>query len=80
MGLMNIAMLFFSGGISSMIHPPSYTQDVVMPQLHRVVDLRLPEPGLFVPGGEDLDGHALPHPRPPPHLPIAAFACKEAGG
>lgn len=48
-----------------------------MPQLHRVVDLGLPEPGLFVPGGEDLDGDALPHPRPPPHFPIAAFACKE---
>lgn len=79
LGMMDIARLLFLG-IYTMIHSLPYTQYVVMAQLHRVVDLRLPEPGLFVPGGEDLDGHALPHPRPPPHFPIAALACEEAGG
>lgn len=49
-----------------------------MSQLHCVVDLRLSEPGLLVPGGEDLDSHALPHPGSPPHLPIPAFAWKQS--
>lgn len=54
----------------------SRTQYVVMSELHCVVDLRLSEPGLFIPWGEDLDGHILPHPGAPPHLPIPAFTCK----
>lgn len=54
------------------------TQYVVMSELHCVVDFRLSEPRLFIPGGEDLDGHILPHPGAPPHLRIPAFACKQS--
>lgn len=46
--VMHVAILLFRE-IYSMIHWLSRTQDVVMPQLHCVVDLRLPEPGLLVP-------------------------------
>lgn len=45
-----------------------------MPEQHRVVDLRLTEPRLLVPGGEDLHGHVLPVPDATPHLPVAPFA------
>ena len=44
-----------------------------MSELDSVVDLGLPEPRLFIPGGEDLHGHALSHPGAPPHLSIPPF-------
>lgn len=44
-----------------------------MAQLHCIVDLCLSEPGLLVPGGENLDSHTLPHPCAPPHFTISAF-------
>lgn len=50
-----------------------------MAQLHSIVDLRLSEPGLLIPGGEYLDSYTLPHPRPPPHLTIPAFTWKQSG-
>lgn len=62
-------------GVRSFTDICSRTQYVVMPELYRVVDLCLSEPRLFIPWGEDLDGHILPHPGAPPHLPIPAFAC-----
>lgn len=45
-----------------------------MSEQHCVVDLRLPEPGLFIPRGEDLDGHTLAMPQAPPYLTIAALS------
>ncbi|DAA30010.1 TPA: hypothetical protein BOS_5038 [Bos taurus] len=48
--------------------------DVVVSEQHCVVDLSLPEPGLFISGGEDLDGYALTMPQAPPHLTIAALS------
>ena len=53
------------------------TQDVVVSQLHGVVNLCLSEPGLLVSGGEDLHSHTLPHPGSPPHLPIPAFTWRQ---
>ena len=45
-----------------------------MSEQHCVVDLSLPEPGLFISGGEDLDRYALTMPQAPPHLAIAALS------
>ena len=53
-----------------MLYPCFATQDVVVSELDSVVDLCLPKPGLFIPGGEDLHGHTLSHPGAPPHLSI----------
>lgn len=48
-------------------------QDVLVSQHDSLVDLGLPEPGALLAGGEDLHGHFLPTPLPPPHLPEAAL-------
>ena len=45
-----------------------------MSEQHRVVDLSLPEPGLLISGGEDLDRYALTMPQAPPHLAVAALS------
>ena len=58
-----------------MLYPCFATQDVVVSELDSVVDLCLPEPGLLIPGGEDLDGHALALPLAAPHLAVAPFTC-----
>lgn len=50
-----------------------------MPEEDGVVDLRLAEPRLLVPGGEDLHGHVLPVPHASPHLTVAPFACHGHG-
>ena len=49
------------------------TQDVFMPQQHRVVDLSLSEPGLLVSGRENLDCNVLSLPLTPPHFTITAL-------
>lgn len=51
--------------------PP--TQDVLVSQQHRVVDLRLSEPGLLVSGRENLDCNVLSLPLTPPHFTITAL-------
>uniref|UniRef100_G1PYQ4 Uncharacterized protein n=1 Tax=Myotis lucifugus TaxID=59463 RepID=G1PYQ4_MYOLU len=48
--------------------------DVVVSEQHCVVDLSLPEPGLFIPRGEYLDRHTLTMPQASPHLAIAALS------
>ena len=53
-----------------MLYSSLVTQDVVVSELDSVVDLGLPEPRLFVPGGEDLHSHTLTHPGAPPHLSV----------
>lgn len=45
-----------------------------MPEQHCIVDLRLPEPGLLIPRGEDLDSYTLTMPQAPPHLTVAALS------
>lgn len=50
------------------------TQYVFMSEQHRVVDLRLSEPGLFISWREDFNSHVLPLPLTPPHLSIPSFA------
>lgn len=49
------------------------TQDVLVSQQHRVVDLCLSEPGLLVSGRENLDCNVLPLPLTPPHFTITAL-------
>ena len=44
-----------------------------MPQHDGLVDLSLTEPGALLPGREDLHGHVLAAPLPPPHLAEAAL-------
>lgn len=55
------------------------TQDVLVSQQHRVVDLRLSEPGLLVSGRENLDCNVLSLPLTPPHFPITALTWGEGG-
>merc|ERR1712047_92121 len=43
-------------------------EDVLVAQHDRLVDLRLPEPALLVPAGEDLHRHVLAPPPASPHL------------
>lgn len=50
------------------------TQDVLVSQQHRVVDLRLSEPGLLVSGRENLDCNVLSLPLTPPHFTVTALA------
>lgn len=52
-----------------------HTQDVLMSQQHRVVDLSLSEPGLLISGGEYFDGDALSLPLTPPHFAVTALTC-----
>ena len=49
-------------------------QDVLVAEHDGLVDLGLTEPGAFISGGEDFDGHILATPLPPPHLAKAPFA------
>ena len=37
-------------------------EDVLVSQHHRLIDLRLSEPGLLVSAGENLDGHIVSNP------------------
>ena len=53
-----------------------HTQDVLVSQQHRVVDLSLSEPGLLVSGGEDFDGDAFPLPLTPPHFTVTTLTWK----
>ena len=51
-----------------------------MPKQHRVVDLRLSEPGLLISGGEDLHSHTLTLPLASPHLTIPPLTCRGKAG
>ena len=46
------------------------TQYVFVPEEDGVIDLGLPEPRPLISGGEDLHGHVLTLPLPPPHLSV----------
>lgn len=50
------------------------TQDVVMPQHHRLIDLGFPEPGPLLPRAENLHGNVLAAPTAAPNLAEATFS------
>jgi len=50
------------------------TQDIVMPQHHRLINFGFPEPGSLFPRAEDLHGNVLAAPATAPNLAEATFS------